>query len=103
MHRTPQEEPEKSIMLLRVAGGLPWLQFDLPAVLQGRFHALAHRLQAFLRSRLQHFALVARNKWFHPKLIGVAYEFQRVRRIKLQPWDVPLNVVVTELKVDRFR
>ncbi|MEE8281045.1 MAG: 5-formyltetrahydrofolate cyclo-ligase [Gammaproteobacteria bacterium] len=47
--------------------------------------------------------LKARNKWLHPKLIGVAYDFQRVRRIDVQPWDVPLNVVVTESKVYRFR
>lgn len=31
-----------------------------------------------------------------PRLIGVAYEFQRVERIDTQPWDVPLWGVVTE-------
>ena len=31
-----------------------------------------------------------------PLLIGVAYEFQRQSFIEAQPWDIPLNVVVTE-------
>lgn len=31
-----------------------------------------------------------------PLLIGVAYEFQRQSYIETQPWDIPLNMVVTE-------
>lgn len=73
---------------------VPLLAFDSHGNRLGMGAGYYDRSFSFLR---------ARNKWFHPKLIGVAYEFQRVRRIKLQPWDVPLNVVVTELKVYRFR
>jgi 5-formyltetrahydrofolate cyclo-ligase len=47
--------------------------------------------------------LIARKKWLRPKLIGVAYSFQRVRRLRPDPWDVPLNTVVTESKAYRFR
>jgi 5-formyltetrahydrofolate cyclo-ligase len=31
-----------------------------------------------------------------PRLIGVAYDFQEVEALKTQPWDVPLQGVITE-------
>ncbi|MGH8189602.1 MAG: 5-formyltetrahydrofolate cyclo-ligase, partial [Steroidobacteraceae bacterium] len=34
--------------------------------------------------------------WRRPKLIGVAYEFQRVPRLDAAPWDVPLDGLITE-------
>lgn len=34
--------------------------------------------------------------WRRPKLIGVAYEFQRVARLGTHPWDVPMDAVLTE-------
>lgn len=34
--------------------------------------------------------------WKGPRLVGVGYECQRVERIEPQPWDVPLDGVVTE-------
>ncbi|MGI9292284.1 MAG: 5-formyltetrahydrofolate cyclo-ligase [Gammaproteobacteria bacterium] len=37
-----------------------------------------------------------RGKWCKPLLIGVAYSFQRIDNIQPQPWDVPLDCVVTE-------
>lgn len=37
-----------------------------------------------------------RRHWLRPRLIGAAYEFQRVARLPAQPWDVPLHGVVTE-------
>ena len=37
-----------------------------------------------------------------PRLIGVAYEFQRQPHIEPQPWDVPLDAVVTEAGLQRF-
>ena len=73
---------------------VPLLAFDSRGNRLGMGAGYYDRSFSFLR---------ARRKWFHPKLIGVAYEFQRVQRIKLKPWDVPLNVVVTESKVYRFR
>ena len=38
-----------------------------------------------------------------PVLIGLAYEFQKQECLKHQPWDVPLDMVVTELKTYKFR
>ena len=40
--------------------------------------------------------LRADRRWRRPKLIGIAYEFQLVPRIEPQPWDIPLDAVVTE-------
>jgi 5-formyltetrahydrofolate cyclo-ligase len=37
-----------------------------------------------------------RRKYHRPLLIGVAYDFQRVADLQPQPWDVPLDVVITE-------
>ena len=31
-----------------------------------------------------------------PLMIGVAFEFQKVKSIETQPWDIPLDAVVTE-------
>ena len=38
-----------------------------------------------------------------PVLIGLAYEFQKQECLNHQPWDVPLDMVVTELKTYKFR
>jgi 5-formyltetrahydrofolate cyclo-ligase len=35
-------------------------------------------------------------RWRRPRLIGVAYEFQRVARVAHESWDVPLDAVITE-------
>jgi len=40
--------------------------------------------------------LLHRQHWQAPKLLGIAYEFQRVAQLTPQPWDVPLWGVVTE-------
>ena len=48
----------------------------------------------FYDRRLSH--LRTDRRWRRPRLIGVAYEFQRVPVIEPQPWDVPLDAVVTE-------
>ena len=39
----------------------------------------------------------------HPVLIVLAYEFQKQECLNHQPWDVPLDMVVTELKTYKFR
>lgn len=38
-----------------------------------------------------------RHQWQRPLLIGLAHACQRVEQIAMQPWDVPLDAVVTEL------
>jgi len=34
--------------------------------------------------------------WRRPKLVGVAFDCQRVEKIKPNPWDIPLYKVITE-------
>jgi 5-formyltetrahydrofolate cyclo-ligase len=40
-----------------------------------------------------------RQHWRKPRLMGLAYEFQRLPRIKPEPWDVPLDAIGTENRV----
>lgn len=37
-----------------------------------------------------------RQHWHKPRLIGVAYEFQKLDAITAEPWDIPLDGIVTE-------
>lgn len=46
--------------------------------------------------------LRAGRRWRRPKLIGVAYECQRVPRLQPDRWDVPLDAIVTERGLQRF-
>lgn len=48
----------------------------------------------FYDRRLHHLRIERR--WRRPRLIGIAYEFQRVARLSPQPWDVPLDAVITD-------
>ncbi len=40
--------------------------------------------------------------WRRPKLIGLAFDFQLIERIQRQPWDVPLDALLTEKNLYRF-
>ncbi len=40
-----------------------------------------------------------RNRWRKPHLLGIAYDFQRVNGLAADPWDVPLQGVVTDQTV----
>ena len=43
------------------------------------------------------FAFLHRHShWRKPHLMGTAYEFQRLSKLDAQPWDVPLDAIVTE-------
>ena len=41
-------------------------------------------------------AVRRRTVWRGPKLVGVAYEFQRVDSLPAADWDIPLDAIVTE-------
>ena len=38
-----------------------------------------------------------RQRWLHPKLIGVAFDCQKVEKIEANPWDIRLYSVITEI------
>jgi 5-formyltetrahydrofolate cyclo-ligase len=72
----------------------PLLGFDDQGHRLGMGGGFYDRTFAFLRrhSRLQ-----------RPFMLGLAYEFQKVEALHTQPWDVPLNAVVTDTTSYRFR
>lgn len=43
--------------------------------------------------------LHARRHWRRPLLIGLAHECQRIERLAVRPWDIPLDLVVTERRI----
>ena len=43
-----------------------------------------------------------RTHWRRPKLIGIGFGLQKVRRLASQTWDVPLTCAVTEQGIDYF-
>ncbi len=46
------------------------------------------------------FAFLQRQRhWHRPKLIGLAFELQKLNRLPLNTWDVPLHQVITETTV----
>jgi 5-formyltetrahydrofolate cyclo-ligase len=42
-------------------------------------------------------------RWRRPKLIGVAYEQQRIERLVPSAWDVPMDAVITQRGLRRFQ
>jgi 5-formyltetrahydrofolate cyclo-ligase len=46
--------------------------------------------------------LLRRRRWHRPKLIGVAFEAQKVEMLPADPWDIPLDAVLTERRYYRY-
>jgi len=40
-----------------------------------------------------------RSQWRKPRLVGIAYELQCFEQLPFQPWDVPLDAIVTEQRI----
>lgn len=53
----------------------------------------------FYDRKLHH--LRCERKWRRPRLIGIAYDFQRVPHLTVEPWDIPLDAVITERGLHR--
>ncbi len=69
---------------------LPLVAFDINGNRIGTGAGYYDRTFAFTKR------LRRRNK---PYLIGIAYEFQKSSVLIPQPWDVPLNMIVTEARI----
>lgn len=44
-----------------------------------------------------------RGRWRHPRLLGVAFSFQKIAELPTEPWDVPLAGIATERGLLRCR
>lgn len=73
---------------------LPMLGFDLQGYRMGMGGGYYDTSLAYLGRR---------RHWRRPKLIGVAYAAQKIVHLPREPWDIPLNTVVTEQGIYRFR
>jgi 5-formyltetrahydrofolate cyclo-ligase len=88
-------EPERRNQRLRTVGSLdlllvPLVGFDADCNRMGMGGGFYDQTLAYLRRR---------RHWRRPYLIGLAHECQRVERIPVRSWDVPLDLVVTEARV----
>lgn len=72
---------------------LPLLGFDDAGYRMGMGGGYYDASLAYLRRR---------RTWRKPRLIGLAFEVQRVARLPRDPWDVPLDGVITERCYYRF-
>jgi len=92
--------PEPEISRREVAKPI---QLDLVLMPLVAFDGLGNRLGMGGGFYDRTFAFVTRRRsWHKPRLLGLAYEFQRVERIHHYPWDVSLDGVATEDGVTRF-
>jgi len=47
--------------------------------------------------------LARRRTWRRPRLVGLAFEAQGVDRLPTDPWDIPLDAVITERRCHCFK
>lgn len=71
----------------------PLVAFDLDGNRLGMGGGYYDRSFAFLHRR---------RHWRKPRLLGIAYQFQCVTQLPVEPWDVPLDGIATESAVHVF-
>ena len=71
---------------------VPLMGFDTRGYRLGMGGGFYDASLAFLRLRRQ---------WRRPKLVGVAFDLQKVAFVPNDPWDVPLDYVITERRIYR--
>jgi len=73
---------------------MPLVAFDSEGNRLGMGKGYYDRTLKFLRLR---------RHWHKPRLVGIAYELQKFEQLPFQPWDIPLDAVVTEKSVYNIR
>jgi 5-formyltetrahydrofolate cyclo-ligase len=71
----------------------PLVAFDLSGNRLGMGGGYYDRSFAFRRQQ---------QAWRRPLLIGLAHEFQLIETLHAEPWDIPLDIAVTETRVYTF-
>ena len=69
---------------------MPLVAFDVQGNRLGMGKGYYDRTLKFLRLR---------HHWRKPRLVGIAYELQKFDQLPQQPWDIPLDAIVTEKTV----
>jgi 5-formyltetrahydrofolate cyclo-ligase len=77
-------------------------RFDLVLVPLVGFDLVGNRLGMGGSYYDRTFAYRLENKTRHQRLVGLAFECQKCERLPAEPWDVPLDGVVTEAGIYRF-
>jgi 5-formyltetrahydrofolate cyclo-ligase len=72
---------------------MPLVGFDAQGYRLGMGGGYYDATLAFMRHR---------RWWRRPRLVGIAYECQRVESLPHDPWDMPLDAVLTEARLYRF-
>lgn len=72
---------------------MPLVGFDTQGYRLGMGGGYYDATLAFMRHR---------RLWRKPRLVGLAYECQRVETLPHDPWDMPLDAVLTERQLYRF-
>mgnify|MGYP002389666620 CR=1 FL=1 len=76
------------------------LSLDLVLTPLVAFDAHGHRLGMGGGFYDRSFAYLLRHaRWLRPRLIGLAYDFQRQSRLPAQAWDVPLQAIATDHRI----
>ncbi len=73
---------------------MPLVAFDINGNRLGMGKGYYDRTLKFLRHR---------RHWRKPRLVGIAYEFQKFEQLPHQPWDIPLDTIVTEKAIYNIR
>ena len=73
---------------------MPLVAFDADGNRLGMGKGYYDRTLKFLRHR---------RCWRKPRLVGIAYEFQKIEQLPFQSWDIPLDAIVTEQSVYNIR
>ncbi|MCA1926417.1 MAG: 5-formyltetrahydrofolate cyclo-ligase [Thiobacillus sp.] len=84
---TPRSARQLDVLLMPLVG------FDPAGHRLGMGGGFYDATLAFMRHR---------RHWRKPRLIGVAFECQKVDRLPHDPWDIPLDAVLTERRLYRF-
>lgn len=69
---------------------VPLVAFDIDGNRLGMGGGFYDRTLSYLRNR---------RYWHKPHIYGIAYDFQKVGTLLRQPWDMPMNGIVTDKQV----